>query len=87
MSVACLGFSSAHTKGPAEGWPRDRRSSLAPGRQRGGCVHVFGLFTQGERSLARTECGLGIGPAMVKKLVEVHGGWGDAHSDGPGKGR
>jgi PAS domain S-box-containing protein len=48
--------------------------------------HVFELFKQGDRSLARTEGGLGIGLTMVKALAEMHGGTVTASSDGPGKG-
>ncbi len=48
--------------------------------------HVFDLFTQGDRSLARSEGGLGIGLSMVKRLVELHGGSVQARSDGPGRG-
>jgi len=47
---------------------------------------VFDLFTQAERTLARSEGGLGIGLTMVKRLVEMHDGRVTAHSDGPGCG-
>jgi PAS domain S-box-containing protein len=41
---------------------------------------IFDLFTQAERSLARSEGGLGIGLALVQRLVELHRGQVDAHS-------
>jgi PAS domain S-box-containing protein len=47
---------------------------------------LFVPFVQGERTLARTEGGLGLGLALVKGLVELHGGSVGAASAGEGKG-
>ncbi|MEP6835500.1 MAG: PAS domain S-box protein [Gemmatimonas sp.] len=44
---------------------------------------VFDLFAQGERSLARSEGGLGIGLTLVRRLLELHGGTVQAYSSGP----
>lgn len=48
--------------------------------------HVFDLFVQGKRSLARSQGGLGIGLTLVKNLVQMHGGKVEARSEGPGTG-
>jgi PAS domain S-box-containing protein len=47
---------------------------------------VFDLFTQAERSSDRSSGGLGVGLALVKSLVELHGGQVAAASEGIGKG-
>jgi PAS domain S-box-containing protein len=48
--------------------------------------HIFDLFTQAERTLGRSEGGLGIGLTLVKRLVEMHSGTITAESEGPGLG-
>lgn len=47
---------------------------------------VFDLFAQGDRTLDRSEGGLGIGLTIVRKLVEMHGGRVAASSAGVGQG-
>jgi CheY-like chemotaxis protein len=48
--------------------------------------HLFNTFTQGEQPLARSRGGLGLGLAVAKGIVELHGGSISAHSEGIGKG-
>ena len=47
---------------------------------------VFDLFTQAERSLDRSQGGLGIGLTLVRRLVELHDGSVAVSSDGVGRG-
>jgi signal transduction histidine kinase/DNA-binding response OmpR family regulator len=48
--------------------------------------HVFEVFTQGYRGLDRSQGGLGVGLAVVRRLVELHQGEVNVISEGPGRG-
>jgi signal transduction histidine kinase/CheY-like chemotaxis protein len=47
---------------------------------------VFDMFAQADASDTRAQHGLGIGLALVRNLMEMHGGVASAHSEGPGLG-
>ncbi len=49
-------------------------------------AHLFEPFMQGEATLDRSKGGLGLGLALVKELVELHGGDIRGHSAGLGQG-
>ena len=47
---------------------------------------AFEMFKQGSQSLDRPHGGLGVGLTLVQRLVYLHGGSVEAHSEGPGRG-
>jgi len=61
---------------------RDTGRGIDPGV----LLHLFDLFYQVDRTLDRTEGGLGIGLSLVKNLVAMHGGTVQAFSEGRGRG-
>jgi CheY-like chemotaxis protein len=61
---------------------RDNGFGLAPEM----LPQLFELFTQVGKTLEHSQGGLGIGLALAKRLVEMHGGNIEAHSQGPGEG-
>ena len=72
-----------------EHWPReveirvvDNGIGIEPGR----IADLFELFSQLDATMERSQGGLGIGLALVKRLVELHGGSVVAASAGKGKG-
>jgi PAS domain S-box-containing protein len=48
--------------------------------------HLFEMFSQAAPALGRSQGGLGVGLALVRGLVELHGGTVEARSGGPGLG-
>jgi PAS domain S-box-containing protein len=70
------------TLGQAIARVRDTGAGIAPEI----LPHLFQPFTQADTTLARSKGGLGLGLALVKGLVELHGGRVSVASEGLGKG-
>ncbi|WP_167772781.1 sensor histidine kinase [Ramlibacter humi] len=70
--------------GPKASWCELRVADTGRGLARAELESVFGMFSRGQRSHQRT--GLGIGLALVRRLVELHGGTVHAESSGPDRG-
>ena len=80
--LIAVGIEDAPEPGMARVFVRDSGCGVdADMRQK-----LFQPFAQAEATLARTRGGLGLGLALVKALVELHGGTVSAHSAGPGAG-
>ena len=69
-----------------EGWARLEVADSGIGMPPELLARVFEPFYQAPQQLARSTGGLGLGLAIVHKIVELHGGRIRAHSDGPGCG-
>ncbi|HYG75277.1 MAG TPA: ATP-binding protein [Planctomycetota bacterium] len=74
--------STEQCEGQAVLYVEDNGVGISAGLEQG----IFDLFRQDDRTLARSEGGLGIGLTVVKRLVELHHGTIEAQSLGPNKG-
>jgi len=61
---------------------RDNGAGIAPEV----LPRIFDMFVQEGRSIDRSQGGLGLGLAIVRSLVELHGGTVSVHSEGLGRG-
>ena len=69
-----------------DGWARLEVADSGIGMPPELLARVFEPFYQAQQQLARSTGGLGLGLAIVHKIVALHGGRIRAHSDGPGRG-
>jgi two-component system, sensor histidine kinase len=61
---------------------RDEGIGIAPAQ----LESIFGMFAQADQSLERRSSGLGVGLALARRIVELHGGTISARSEGLGRG-
>ena len=71
---------------PAGGKVKIEVTDNGSGIDAGLLPHVFELFVQGKRTPDRAQGGLGLGLALVKNIVGMHGGQVAARSQGAGRG-
>src|SRR5437870_775152 len=69
----------------ADSWAQITVKDTGRGIKPGFLPHVFERFRQADSSTTRAHGGLGLGLAIVRHLVELHGG--SVHADSPGEGR
>jgi CheY-like chemotaxis protein/two-component sensor histidine kinase len=69
-----------------DGWLRIEVRDSGLGIPRDFLPYVFDRFRQADSRTTRVHGGLGLGLAIARHLVDLHGGSIEAHSDGPGTG-
>jgi signal transduction histidine kinase len=77
-----IGLELTHGADSVQLTVRDNGIGIAPGL----LPNMFDLFVQGDRAADRGQGGLGLGLALVKSLVELHGGTVEGASPGTGAG-
>jgi PAS domain S-box-containing protein len=86
IEVSVATSAPGETDGMVSGWAEIRIRDNGIGIDGATLARVFEPFVQADRSLDRSRGGLGLGLALVKGLVELHGGRVSAASPGHGRG-
>jgi PAS domain S-box-containing protein len=86
VTIALHGSRTAPARPPAARRVEVTVSDTGAGIRREVLPFVFDRFRQADSSTTRSHGGLGLGLAIVRHVVELHGGTVEAHSAGEGKG-